>query len=193
MATITHVMPMGDQLAVHFDDGSVVMTAPTDGSIWVTAGAGGGGPQPGLGFAWPFSLASSNMNNGHPEDNFKTAGRPNHEGMDFGYGGAAGAAPAMPAANAGTVEVSGVYQGYGNTVIINHGNGVKTLYGHMRDNSLTKAVGSSITKGETMGIVGNTGNSFGQHLHFETWVNGTKIDPLIFMSTNNPNNDYIYA
>lgn len=191
MANITYIMQHGDQLAVYFDDGTQVFAAPTDIDMWLVAGSGGG-PNPGTGYAWPFSLASANMNNGHPEDNFKTDERPNHEGMDFGYGGAAGAAPPMPASNAGTVIVSGPYFGYGNAVVIDHGDGNKTLYGHMRDNSLTKAVGDTIARGETMGIVGDTGNSFGQHLHFETWVNDVKIDPLIFMQTANPTNEFIY-
>lgn len=194
MANITNLRAYGDSFGVHFDDGSMVLCVPTDGTLWLPTTASGGGPQPGSGFKWPYSLASSNMNNGHPEDNFKTAQRPNHEGMDFGYGGAAGSNPPMPAAAAGVVEVSGVYQGYGYANIIDHGNGIKTLYGHMKAGSLTKPVGATVAQGETIGIVGNTGpTSTGQHLHLETWVNGTKTDPLIFMSTNNPNNEFIYA
>lgn len=193
MVNVLRVTPVGDALWVYLDDGTMTVTTPTDGTMWVATAPGGSTPQPGTGYSWPYSLASSNMNNGHPEDNFKTASRPNHEGMDFGYGGAAGSAPPMPAANAGTIEVSGVYQGYGYAVIINHGDGNKTLYGHMRAGSLTKNVGDTVVKGDTIGIVGNTGpTSTGQHLHLETWVNGTKIDPLVFMSTHNPNNDFIY-
>lgn len=194
MANPTHIQEFGNQLAVLFDDGTRKLAVPTMGSMWIINGSGGGpGPGP-SGFKWPYSLASSNMNNGHPEDNFKTPQRPNHEGMDFGYGGAAGEDPPMPAAAAGTVVVSGVYQGYGYANIIDHGNGIKTLYGHMVAGSLTKAVGDTVAQGDTIGIVGNTGpTSTGQHLHLETWVNDVKIDPLIFMAEHNPNDEFIYA
>lgn len=194
MASIKYIQPYGNQLVVVMDDGTKVMALPTGMDMWLVSGTG---PSPSHGdFVWPFSLASANSSNGHPGDNFRTSQRPNHDGMDFSYGGASKGAN-MPAAAAGIVEVSGVYFGYGNTVIINHGvhggKVCKTLYGHMQDGSLTKAVGSQIAQCETMGKVGTTGQSFGEHLHLETWLDGVKVDPLIFMATYNPTNAYCVA
>lgn len=150
------------------------------------------GPGPSGGVVWPFSLADANINNGYPEDGFETPGRPNHQGMDFAFGGAHDNAN-MPCSADGTVEVAGDYQGYGNAVIVNHGvhNGYvfKTLYGHMYPN-LQVSVGQSVTKGQTLGFLDNSGNSFGSHLHFETWSDDVKRDPLIVMGELNPNNDY---
>ncbi|WP_412541576.1 M23 family metallopeptidase [Longispora sp. K20-0274] len=92
------------------------------------------------------------------------------------------------AAAAGTVELAATwdYGGYGFAVIINHGNGVRTLYGH---NSVVKVqVGQHVEAGQTIALMGNTGNSQGSHCHFEVHLggdsanNGNAVDPLPFMA-----------
>ena len=66
---------------------------------------------------------------------------------------------------------------YGNYCIINHGNGYATLYAHQKQLPLVK-VGDTVSKGQVIGYVGNTGNSYGAHLHFELRVNGVRDDVL---------------
>lgn len=95
-----------------------------------------------------------------------------HAGVDInvGYG-----TPVM-AADGGTVILAGWNGGYGNCIVINHGNGLTTLYGHM--SSLAVSVGQSVSKGQTIGYVGSTGASTGPHLHWEVAVNGQVVNPL---------------
>jgi murein DD-endopeptidase MepM/ murein hydrolase activator NlpD len=98
-----------------------------------------------------------------------------HEGIDIScaYG-----APNRAAA-AGTVIYSGWLGGYGNLVVIDHGNGLSTAYAHA--SALLVGVGQSVTQGETVSLVGSTGNSSGPHLHFEVRVNGQAVDPLLYL------------
>ena len=88
------------------------------------------------------------------------------------------------AAKAGQVEVSqcGWNHGYGCYIIINHGNGVKTLYGH--NSKLLVSPGDYVEAGQTIGLMGNTGNVrgiTGVHLHFEVQVNGVRVNPLSYV------------
>ena len=69
--------------------------------------------------------------------------------------------------------------GYGNLVIISHGNGVETYYGHC--SSITTSVGKSVTAGDVIAKVGSTGNSTGSHLHLEIRINGTAVNPQKYL------------
>lgn len=80
------------------------------------------------------------------------------------------------AAQSGNIEIAGSYYGYGNAVMINHNNGYKSLYGHM--NRVLVKPGTSVNKGQQIGLMGNTGYSFGCHLHFQVEKNGKTFDPL---------------
>ena len=95
-----------------------------------------------------------------------------HSGVDIGasYGAT------IVAADGGTIITAGSVSGYGNCVVINHGNGITTLYGHM--SSIAVSVGQKVSKGQTIGYVGSTGNSTGPHLHWEVTVNGVRQNPL---------------
>ncbi|MCX8006852.1 MAG: peptidoglycan DD-metalloendopeptidase family protein [Coriobacteriia bacterium] len=84
-------------------------------------------------------------------------------------------------AGAGTVIYAGYRGGYGNTIIIDHGNGVATLYAHQRSGSFRVGVGEHVGKGEPIGAVGSTGLSTGPHLHFEVRINGTPTDPMPYL------------
>lgn len=86
------------------------------------------------------------------------------------------------AAGPGRVITAGSYFGYGNAVRIDHGAGLVTLYGHMAWNSLRVAVGADVVAGTALGAEGDTGHSFGCHLHFEVRQNGVAIDPQPFMA-----------
>ena len=85
------------------------------------------------------------------------------------------------AAGDGTVAYSGYRGGYGNTIIIDHGNGVASLYAHMRSGSLMVSAGQTVSRGQSIGRVGTTGLSTGPHMHFETRVNGTPVDPMQYL------------
>ena len=83
------------------------------------------------------------------------------------------------AADSGTViqgSVGGWGGGYGTYLVIDHGNGRSTLYAHMSGTAVS--IGQTVSKGQTIGFVGSTGNSTGPHLHFETRSYGTKYDPM---------------
>jgi murein DD-endopeptidase MepM/ murein hydrolase activator NlpD len=98
-----------------------------------------------------------------------------HEGIDIGCGYGA----PNRAAAAGTVIYAGWLGGYGNLVVIDHGNGLSTAYAHAT--SILVSVGQAVAQGETVSLVGSTGNSSGPHLHFEVRVNGVAVDPLLYL------------
>ena len=98
-------------------------------------------------------------------------GRP-HTGVDFDadYG------DPIVAAQAGTVTLAGWKNGYGNTVIIDHGDGISTLYGHQ--SRLAVRTGQHVEQGQQVGNVGATGHVTGAHLHFEVLVGGVPRNPM---------------
>lgn len=106
-----------------------------------------------------------------------------HSGIDIG----AGFGDTIMAAASGTViyvetPVPGQSwggSGYGNYFIIDHGNGVSTLYAHCT--SVYVSNGQSVSQGEAVGTVGSTGGSTGSHLHFEVRINGSRVDPLSYL------------
>jgi murein DD-endopeptidase MepM/ murein hydrolase activator NlpD len=98
-----------------------------------------------------------------------------HEGIDINcpYG-----APNRAAA-AGTVIYAGWLGGYGNLVVVDHGNGLSTAYGHA--SAILVSVGQTVSQGETVSLVGATGHVTGPHLHFEVRINGVAVDPLLYL------------
>lgn len=99
-----------------------------------------------------------------------------HTGIDIGNAGFG--APVIAAAD-GVVSLAGYNGGYGNCVMINHGNGISTLYGHGQ--KILTTVGTEVKKGDLIMEVGSTGVSTGPHLHFEVRVNGNHVNPLQFL------------
>ncbi len=83
------------------------------------------------------------------------------------------------AADGGKVIFAGRYYGYGNYVKIDHGNGLVTTYAHL--NAIHVVVGQQVTRAQQIGLVGNTGNSTGPHLHFEVIKNGVRVNPLNYV------------
>jgi murein DD-endopeptidase MepM/ murein hydrolase activator NlpD len=131
------------------------------------AGSTGTGQASAAGFIWPCD--------GVVVSGFGMRWGRMHEGIDIGcaYG-----TPNRAAAS-GTVIYSGWLGGYGNLVVVDHGNGLSTAYAHA--SSLLVGVGQSVSQGETVSLVGSTGNSSGPHLHFEVRVNGQAVDPLLYL------------
>lgn len=114
-----------------------------------------------------------------------------HAGIDIAGGGIHGAS--IVSAASGTVILvksgcthdygkdysCGCNGGYGNYIVVDHGNGISTLYGHC--SSVYVSVGQSVSAGETIGSVGSTGWSTGNHCHFEVRVNGSTVDPTSYL------------
>ncbi len=100
-----------------------------------------------------------------------------HNGVDIGNK----VGTPIYAADDGIVEIArgGYNGGYGNTIVINHGGGRKTRYGHMT--KLFVKVGDEVEKGENIAAMGSTGRSTGSHLHFEVLVNGVRYNPLNYI------------
>ena len=133
----------------------------------------GGGSAVGTGnLVWPSYCTYITSRQG-PRTHPVTGEYKNHGGTDIGasYGSA------IYAADSGTVVRSsdGWNGGWGNYVMIDHGNGMQTLYAHMSSRAVS--VGQTVSRGQTIGYVGSTGMSTGPHLHFEMYVNGSRIDP----------------
>ena len=99
-----------------------------------------------------------------------------HGGLDIG----AGMGTSIVAAGAGDVIYAGANGGYGNCVMIDHGNGVVTVYAHM--SSIGVSYGQYVTAGQYVGAVGSTGVSTGPHCHFEIRINGVQTDPAAYFS-----------
>lgn len=105
-----------------------------------------------------------------------------HSGIDIGN---AGFGAPIVAALGGVVTYAGVISGYGNCVMINHGNGIVTLYGHGQE--IIAKLGDTVQQGDLIMTVGSTGISTGPHLHFEVRVNGTAVNPLNYLNSNTEN------
>lgn len=132
---------------------------------------------------WP--SYTTTITSGYGGRNQPTSGASTyHEGVDIG----ASNQSEIWAANSGTVDLAGWNGGYGNCVIINHGNGYKTVYGHM--SSVGVSVGENVTRGQVIGYVGSTGISTGPHIHFEvreyTGDSYITYNPLEFAYENGP-------
>ena len=132
------------------------------------SGGGGSGS-----YVWPFpghTVISSPYGQRASTGSF-------HSGVDID--GFQSAGSPIVAADSGTVIMAEYSGGYGNCIIIDHGDGVSTLYAHL--NSMYVGVGSSVSQGQTIAGVGNTGTVYGLdgvHLHFEVRINGSTTDPM---------------
>ncbi|CAN5818261.1 M23 family metallopeptidase [soil metagenome] len=131
------------------------------------AGSSGAGTASASGFIWPV--------NGAVVSGFGWRWGRMHEGIDI----SASSGTPIWAAAAGTVIHAGWLGGYGNLVVVDHGDGLATAYAHA--SAILVGVGQQVSQGETLSLVGSTGNSSGPHLHFEVRVNGAAVDPLFYL------------
>jgi murein DD-endopeptidase MepM/ murein hydrolase activator NlpD len=103
-----------------------------------------------------------------------------HYGVDIS--GSAASGKVIVAVADGVVQTAGYNSGgYGYHVVINHGNGLETLYAHCLKDSISVRVGQRVSQGQAIARVGNTGNSTGAHLPFEVHINGRKVDPSPYL------------
>ena len=102
-------------------------------------------------------------------------------GVDITRSGGGSTGLAVVAAGSGRVTTAGYHSSYGYHVIINHGNGLSTLYAHMQRGSLRVSAGDYVSAGQRIGSIGSTGNVTGPHLHFEVRVNGNRVNPLPYL------------
>lgn len=151
---------------------------PTTTKVTTTTQA----PPSGSMFAWPvpghYGISSPF---GYRKDPF-TGATAGHSGIDIiGNVSAINGAAACAAGNGTVIKVTndGWGGGYGNNVVIYHGNGYSTLYAHLQ--RTTVSVGQQVTVGQQIGVVGSTGRSTGPHLHFEVRVNDTPVNPTQYL------------
>ena len=123
-------------------------------------------------FAWPLPYTHTLTST------FGTRWGRLHGGLDISDGGVYG--QPIYASASGTVTFSGGdNSGYGNYVVVDHGGGYTTLYAHMT--SISVSEGQMVAQGDTLGITGSTGNSTGNHCHFEVRYNGVAKNPLNYL------------
>lgn len=118
--------------------------------------------------AWP--LSSNKITSP-----YGTRSRGFHSGIDL----AAKTGTSVYAAASGKVVLASWYYGYGNCIVIDHGNGLKTRYAHLSAYKVSN--GATVSRGQLIGLSGNTGNSTGPHLHFEVIVNGSTKNPVNYL------------
>ncbi|GAB7387983.1 peptidoglycan DD-metalloendopeptidase family protein [Bacillaceae bacterium] len=142
-----------------------------------SAGSGDASAYQGGALAWPvpgYTRISSGF--GTRSDPF-TGSSASHNGIDI----PAPEGTAIVAAEGGQVLVAGYVRGYGNCVVIDHGNGLSTLYGHIRNGGIKVSVGQVVSRGEKIAEVGSTGRSTGNHLHFGVYKNNSAVNPLSYL------------
>lgn len=101
-----------------------------------------------------------------------------HPRMHYGVDISAGYGTPIKAADTGLVIFAGRRGGYGNTVMIDHGSGMVTVYAHIRSGGIAVRAGQTVKRGQVIACVGSTGLSTGPHLHFEVRKNGSAVNPL---------------
>ena len=124
-------------------------------------------------FSWPTSGRLTSTFGGRRSPG--GIGSTNHKGIDI----AGSRGQAIKASDGGTVTYAGWMSGYGYLVIIDHGNGYQTYYGH--NSKLLVSVGTKVYKGQQIAKMGSTGNSTGNHCHFEIRKYGTSVNPLNYL------------
>lgn len=125
---------------------------------------------------WPVDMSAIRVGRGFGADGY-------HQGVDLL--GAQGT-PEYAAA-AGTVRVAGNYYGYGNAVVLDsviNGQTVSTTYGHMMNGGVLVTPGQYVEAGQIIGLMGSTGSSTANHLHFEVRLNGGNVDPYAWLLSN---------
>lgn len=134
------------------------------------------------GFIWPVPTVR-NISDGYGNRWIVEEQRNNfHKGIDITKPGCYGE-PIVASAAGTVITAANTGNGYGNHVIIDHGNGIATLYAHC--SSLAVSAGDTVAQGQVIGYIGSTGYSYGNHCHFEVRVNGQHTNPMNYVSIDN--------
>ncbi|MCH5348233.1 MAG: peptidoglycan DD-metalloendopeptidase family protein [Oscillospiraceae bacterium] len=134
------------------------------------------------GFIWPVPTVR-NMTDGYGNRWIDEEQRNNfHKGIDITKPGCGGT-PVVASAGGTVIQAGDKGNGYGNCVIIDHGDGISTLYAH--NSSLAVSVGENVVQGQTISYIGHTGYAYGDHCHFEVRLNGQHTNPLNYVNINN--------
>ena len=144
---------------------------------WVQQNASSGSGVCAEGFIWPLPGAGRVTTEFGADQWVNGVFSSGHKGIDVAI---AGGTPIYAAHN-GTVAATTGHWSYGNVVMIDNGDGISTLYAHMQSAAIV-SVGQTVTQGQVIGYVGSTGNSSGNHLHFEVRVNGMRQNPRNYIS-----------
>lgn len=144
---------------------------------WVQQNASSGSGVCAEGFIWPLPGAGRVTTEFGADQWVNGVFSSGHKGIDIAI---AGGTPIYAAHN-GTVAATTGHWSYGNVVMIDNGDGISTLYAHMQSAAIV-SVGQTVTQGQVIGYVGSTGNSSGNHLHFEVRVNGVRQNPRNYIS-----------
>ena len=144
---------------------------------WVRQNASSGSGECAEGFIWPLPSAGRVTTEFGADQWVNGVFSSGHKGLDIAI---AGGTPIYAAHN-GTVVATTGHWTYGNVVMIDNGDGIATLYAHMQSAAIV-SVGETVTQGQVIGYVGSTGNSSGNHLHFEVRVNGVRQNPRNYIS-----------
>ena len=149
-----------------------VGTKPVPNNVTIYGSQGGA-------FIWP-TVGANTVTSGFGY-RYIFGGTSFHRGVDIAGPGASGK-PIVASASGVVEKVTHSNTGYGYSVLIDHGNGIKTRYAHCRAGSICVKAGQSVVQGQMIAKVGNTGNSTGPHLHFEIIYNGSYANPLKYLT-----------
>ena len=160
-----------------------VVTAPTTEIVQIGTKSNtyGGSYGSARGFIWP-TRGAYRVSSHYGYRSASISGWSYHGGIDIVLGsGSSAGIPVVASASGTVVTAYSGWRGYGHTVVIDHGNGIKTRYAHMYPGSITVRAGQRVYQGQQIGRIGSTGNSTGPHLHFEVLVNGYKVNPYPYI------------
>ena len=160
-----------------------IVTQPVNEIVQIgtKTSAYGGSYTSSTGFVWP-TRGAYRVSSHYGYRSASISGWSYHGGIDIVLGsGSSAGIPVVASASGTVVTANSGWRGYGHTVVIDHGNGIKTRYAHMYPGSITVRVGQRVYQGQQIGRIGSTGNSTGPHLHFEMLINGRKVNPYPYI------------
>lgn len=160
-----------------------IVTQPTTEIVQIGTKASyyGGSYSGSTGFIWP-TRGAYRVSSHYGYRSASVSGWSYHGGIDIVLGsGSSAGIPVVASASGTVVTAYSGWRGYGHTVVIDHGGGIKTRYAHMYPGSITVRVGQRVYQGQQIGRIGSTGNSTGPHLHFEMLIGGYKVNPYPYI------------